>query len=42
MLWKAELPIEVRNQLAPEVIDMLINDLDDAVQAVCEQYGVEI
>jgi hypothetical protein len=42
MLWKSELPIEVRDQLSPEELDMLINDLDDAVQTVCEQYGVEI
>ena len=41
-VWKSELPDEVEQQLKPEKLDMLINDLDEAVQAVCEDYGVEI
>ncbi len=38
----AQLPVEVAEQLSPEEIDMLTNDLDEAVQAVCQDYGVEI
>jgi len=42
MLWKAELPIEVRDQLTEQELDALINDLDEAVEAVCLDYGVEL
>ncbi len=41
-IWMAQLPVEVAEQLSPEEIDMLTNDLDEAVQAVCQDYGVEI
>lgn len=41
-VWRSELPDEVEQQIAPEELDMLINDLNDAVLMVCEQYGVEI
>jgi cation transport regulator ChaB len=42
MLWKAELPIEVRDQLTEQELDALINDLNEAVEAVCLDYGVEL
>lgn len=41
-VWRSELPDEVEQQLKPEELDMLINDLDEAVLAVCLDYGVEI
>lgn len=41
-VWRSELPDEVEQQLKPEELDMLINDLDDAVLAVCQDYGIEL
>jgi hypothetical protein len=40
-VWKSEVTTQMVKDLTIDEIALLVADLDDAVQAVCQDWGVE-
>ena len=40
VLWQSTVTVEMVEGLHDLTVDQLMDDLSDAVQAICEQYGI--
>jgi hypothetical protein len=40
-VWTSSVTTEMTKGMSGEEIELLIADLDDAVMAVCQDYGIE-